>query len=402
MKSKAKRPHVGSEEDAYFGGKLTAEEADTSKTTPGAEDNDRFQEARLIAERSLKLLNDPMSRPQSPPPSAARASSVAPPTDPTSLTSEADAHQSSEEEAVSEHPGGIPTLSRIKKIRLGQWEIDTWYSAPYPEEYNRLPVLYLCEFCLKYFKSTFAIGRHQLKCPLKHPPGDEIYRDGNISIFEVDGRKNKTLYYDVEPFLFYVLTEVDDSGCHFVGYFSKEKRPASNYNLSCIVTLPFNQRKGYGNLLIDFSYLLGRKEGKLGTPEKPLSDLGLLSYRNYWRNAVIEELYRMREAEISIAELSARTSMTHDDVIATLQSLGMLLRSTPQSDTPASSHTADLEVDPDITGEEEDDEQGTYTLRVEWDKLKRHMEKTQAKRLPRAKADRLRWTPLVFGKKAKS
>jgi hypothetical protein len=26
---------------------------------------------------------------------------------------------------------------------------------------------------------------------MKHPPGDEIYRDGAISIFEVDGRKNK-------------------------------------------------------------------------------------------------------------------------------------------------------------------------------------------------------------------
>lgn len=32
---------------------------------------------------------------------------------------------------------------------------------------------------------------------------------------------HKTLYYDVEPFLFYILTEVDDRGCHFVGYFSK-------------------------------------------------------------------------------------------------------------------------------------------------------------------------------------
>ena len=32
---------------------------------------------------------------------------------------------------------------------------------------------------------------------------------------------HKTLYYDVEPFLFYVMTTADSVGCHMVGYFSK-------------------------------------------------------------------------------------------------------------------------------------------------------------------------------------
>ncbi len=32
---------------------------------------------------------------------------------------------------------------------------------------------------------------------------------------------HKTLYYDVEPFLFYVMTEADNTGCHLIGYFSK-------------------------------------------------------------------------------------------------------------------------------------------------------------------------------------
>lgn len=32
---------------------------------------------------------------------------------------------------------------------------------------------------------------------------------------------HKTLYYDVEPFLFYVMTEAANTGCHLVGYFSK-------------------------------------------------------------------------------------------------------------------------------------------------------------------------------------
>lgn len=63
---------------------------------------------------------------------------------------------------------------------------------------------------------------------------------------------HKTLYYDVEPFLFYVMTEVDEVGARFVGYFSKEKRSIDN-NVSCIMTLPVRQRKGWGQLLIDFS-----------------------------------------------------------------------------------------------------------------------------------------------------
>lgn len=35
----------------------------------------------------------------------------------------------------------------------------------------------------------------QAKCVWKHPPGDEIYRKGNISVFEVDGKKNKVLCF---------------------------------------------------------------------------------------------------------------------------------------------------------------------------------------------------------------
>lgn len=32
---------------------------------------------------------------------------------------------------------------------------------------------------------------------------------------------HKTLYYDTDPFLFYVMTEYDCKGFHIVGYFSK-------------------------------------------------------------------------------------------------------------------------------------------------------------------------------------
>lgn len=60
--------------------------------------------------------------------------------------------------------------------------------------------------------------------------------------------EQKTLYYDVQGFLFYVLTEWDEYGGHIVGYFSKEKSSALNFNLSCILTLPQFQRRGFGKV----------------------------------------------------------------------------------------------------------------------------------------------------------
>ncbi|KAK9415140.1 hypothetical protein SUNI508_01988 [Seiridium unicorne] len=347
-----------------YGGILTESEADTSKTLPTKDDRRRFDEAKQKADEEwrTRIL---------------------------AMQAETEAVPLKKSRKVSSGPA-----SQIECIEFGGWEIDTWYAAPYPEEYSRNRVLYICEFCLKYMNSDYVAWRHKLKCPAKHPPGDEIYRQGSISFFEVDGRKNpvfcqnlcllaklflgsKTLYYDVEPFLFYVLCEYDDLGYHFVGYFSKEKRASSQNNVSCILTLPIHQRKGYGNLLIDFSYLLTRAEEKTGSPEKPLSDMGLVSYRNYWRLVMCKYLLEHTPDErstgkgLSIRQISDDTGMMPDDVISALEGLRCLVR---------------------------DPQTKLYAFRVDLAFCRDHVAKWESKNYVKLNDKALTWTPYVMGR----
>lgn len=154
-----------------------------------------------------------------------------------------------------------------------------------------IPLLYICEYCLCYYGSERMFQRHRAKCTLVHPPGNEIYRHDDLSFFEIDGRKQKTwcrnlcMLSKVRPSIsplasaeqfsasstirrstttstrscasspsrralapisrstrflrrFYCMTKRDSAGCHLVGYFSKEKESAEQYNLACILTLP--------------------------------------------------------------------------------------------------------------------------------------------------------------------
>ncbi|GJQ87302.1 hypothetical protein Trydic_g17352 [Trypoxylus dichotomus] len=142
-------------------------------------------------------------------------------------------------EKIEEELKTQPNTKGTKYIEMGKFEMEVWYQSPYPEDYARLPKLYICEYCLRYMKSRTILQRHVHKCVWRHPPGEEVYRKDKISVWEVDGKRykcycqnlcllakffldHKTLYYDVEPFLFYVMTLVDNEGCHTVGYFSKK------------------------------------------------------------------------------------------------------------------------------------------------------------------------------------
>jgi histone acetyltransferase HTATIP len=242
--------------------------------------------------------------------------------------------------SMTQNQAEISRVRNLNRIQMGQFDIEPWYFSPYPGEFSEADIVYICEFCLGYYSELKQFERHRKKCELLHPPGNEIYRDDYISFFEIDGRRqrtwcrnlcllsklfldHKTLYYDVDPFLFYCMCTRDEHGFHLVGYFSKEKDSAEGYNLACILTLPQYQRKGFGRLLIAFSYELSKRENKLGSPEKPLSDLGLLGYRAYWQETIVDLLTDGR-ADANIEDLGAASAMSTNDVLHTLQNLNML------------------------------------------------------------------------------
>ncbi|KAF7682781.1 Histone acetyltransferase mst2 [Astathelohania contejeani] len=221
----------------------------------------------------------------------------------------------------------------LSKLVLGKKEMSPRYYTPYSIETS---TLYLCPMCLEPWDCNRALARHKIKCIKKLAPGIKIYHDGNLSVYEIDGSRDirycrnlcllgkafldsKTLYYDVEPFCFYVLFRKNE----LVGYFSKEKT-SPNYNLSCIVVLPCYQGQGLGFFLIDFSYKLSLMDGKVGTPEKPLSNDGLKAYINYWQSVVYDYLNTC--TEVSIEDISNDCGMTVDDVIYSLELLGFLVK----------------------------------------------------------------------------
>jgi len=286
---------------------------------------------------------------QIPTPSASKETTIGEHVVATIPAHELDEHEGLDEASLREHEE-VTKVKNVANMELGEYRMETWYFSPLPKELlsekGFIETLYVCEFSLNMFARKSELLRYQSREFSKnrrHPPGNEIYRCGKISMFEVDGFEeriycqnlcyiaklfldHKTLYFDVDPFLFYVLCEVDNRGFHPVGYYSKEKYSDVGYNLACILTFPSHQRKGYGRFLIAFSYELSKKEEKVGSPEKPMSDLGQQAYKPYWNSTVVDFLLNQSGdvTSMSIMDISKRTSIMAEDIVFTLNQLGLL------------------------------------------------------------------------------
>lgn len=245
-------------------------------------------------------------------------------------------------------------IKQIEKLRFGKFEIDTWYQSSYAEEYADVNIIYVCQYCLNYMQCNALYMKHRRMCIVRQPPGNCIYRKGKISVYEIDGHTNylycqllclvgkffmehKTICYDVAPFLFYVLCEIKQNGAEFIGYFSKEKlnvtqeqHQSNNNNLATLMVLPPYQRCGYGRFLIEFSYELSKREGIIGGPERPLSDMATIAYNSYWTYTLIHLMnenirqYDSSSMSLLIMDLSKITSIQTVDIVKTLQNMNMI------------------------------------------------------------------------------
>lgn len=116
---------------------------------------------------------------------------------------------------------------------------------------------------------------------------------------------------DIKSMLF---SDVMFSPCFYLNYF---KLPCSGI---------WKHRSEVDFAFSALGYLLSRREGQAGSPEKPLSDLGRLSYLAYWKSVILEYLYHHHERHISIKAISRATGMCPHDIATTLQHLHMIDR----------------------------------------------------------------------------
>ncbi|KAJ2922379.1 hypothetical protein H1R20_g14716, partial [Candolleomyces eurysporus] len=205
---------------------------------------------------------------------------------------------------MPEEKRGDPIISTTNRnfeyVYFGEYRIGTWYPSPYPPndadldeipptsalaksmisfasrtagrshtstsdlivrtmkpQGGDLPSLWVCDRCFKYFSEPVSSEIHRKRCTVACPPGKRVYGRDPLSIWEVDGAQEK-LY------------------CQMLSLFGKL--------FIDIKTIFFD---------LDNCYELSRRAGKVGTPERPLSALGLRGYLSYWVATLIRFFRRV-------------------------------------------------------------------------------------------------------------
>jgi GNAT superfamily N-acetyltransferase len=168
----------------------------------------------------------------------------------------------------------------------------------------------------------------------------------NLSLFAKLFLDNKSVFFDVTGFNYFLLvytppTVATPSGIvapavtpQITGFFSKEKMSWDNNNLACILMFPPWQRKGLGALLMGASYEISRREGIMGGPEKPISDLGKKGYQRFWAGEIARWLLSLDIARtgpengpeilVDVEDCSQATWISPEDCLGVLRDMGIV------------------------------------------------------------------------------
>ena len=106
---------------------------------------------------------------------------------------ELDEHEGLDEASLREHEE-VTKVKNVETLELGEYRMNTWYFSPLPKELlserGYVETLYVCEFSFAMFARKSELLRYQAREPQRsrrHPPGNEIYRNGNLSSEYSDG-----------------------------------------------------------------------------------------------------------------------------------------------------------------------------------------------------------------------
>lgn len=136
-----------------YGGILSEPDAVTKDTLPGSSERAQFETAKKKGEEEKKMRTQIMDR---------------------ITKSNTQGRPGSDQETKR-----VGEASLIESIHFGEYEIDTWYAAPYPEEYSLNKILWICEFCLKYMNSEYVCWRHKVGCT---PQSDFLHGSSRLYI----------------------------------------------------------------------------------------------------------------------------------------------------------------------------------------------------------------------------
>lgn len=284
---------------------------------------------------------------------------------------------------------GVLSAPNIGLVVFGEYQFNTWYGngayfnsagdlelgidsidagssssrkTPVVDSLLWLDNLYVCEHCFKYTADESKMTLHRTLCPLRtpFPPlGRLVYSDTkspylikhvrgfthelfcqNLSLFGKLFLDDKSVYYNVDCFDFYILygfdpQDEDISGSllrkYFkpMGFFSREVNSwEADNNLACICVFPPYQRLHLGQLLIEFLYALALVTpymARLG-PEFPLSPYGKVSYLRFWSKKLASLITTdlAHKKTITLLEIGNRTGFRKEDILLALEYMDVL------------------------------------------------------------------------------